>query len=161
MNFIKIYNAIMDKDNAEEYYYFKPEFYKSIHEDLNDNHQMFWAEYEDHCDEYHDFCKRATELLPERFGYQISQSAPSYLLLYKAAMWGCEKGMKTFHLGGGVGSGEDNLFKFKIAFNRFSDYQFSIAKHVFDQARYDELVVERATRDAEFNQGKQVLPVVE
>ena len=44
--FIKIYNAIMDKDNAEEYYYFKPEFYKSIHEDLNDNYEMFWAEYE-------------------------------------------------------------------------------------------------------------------
>jgi len=67
--------------------------------------------------------------------------------------------MKTFHLGGGVGSGEDNLFKFKIAFNRFSDYQFSIAKHVFDQARYDELVVERATRDAEFNQESKFFPL--
>ena len=41
--FIKIYNATMDKDNAEEYYYFKPEFYRSIHEDLKDNYEMFWA----------------------------------------------------------------------------------------------------------------------
>lgn len=159
--FIKIYNAIMDKDNAEEYYYFKPEFYKSIHEDLNDNYEMFWAEYEGKI-----IAMSIMIFANGRLNYFLSGSdikyrnlAPSNLLLYKAAMWGCEKGMKTFHLGGGVGSGEDNLFKFKIAFNRFSDYQFSIAKHVFDQARYDELVVERATRDAEFNQESKFFPL--
>ena len=54
--------------------------------------------------------------------------APSNLLLYKAALWGCEQGFKTFHLGGGVGSGEDGLYKFKAAFNRNSNYQFSIGK---------------------------------
>lgn len=56
--------------------------------------------------------------------------APSNLLLYKAALWGCEHGYKTFHLGGGVGSGEDNLYKFKAAFNKNSNYQFSIAKYI-------------------------------
>ena len=85
--------------------------------------------------------------------------APSNLLLYKAALWGCEKGMKTFHLGGGVGSGEDNLFKFKIAFNRFSDYQFSIAKHIFDKEIYDRLVEERALRESDFNRDSNVFPV--
>ena len=159
--FIKIYNAIMDKDNAEEYYYFKPEFYKSIHEDLNDNYEIFWAEYEGKI-----IAMSIMIFANGRLNYHLSGSdikyrnlAPSNLLLYKAAMWGCEKGMKTFHLGGGVGSDEDNLFKFKIAFNRFSDYQFSIAKHVFDQARYDELVVERAARDAEFNQESKFFPL--
>ena len=160
-DFIKIYNATMDKDNAEPYYYFKPEFYKSIHEDLKDNYEMFWAEYEGKI-----IAMSIMIFANGRLNYHLSGSdlqyrnlAPSNLLLYKAAMWGMEKGMKTFHLGGGVGSGEDNLYKFKIAFNRFSDCQFSIAKHVFDNEKYDELVSERASCDAEFDKESKFFPL--
>lgn len=159
--FIKIYNATMDKDNAEEYYYFKPEFYRSIHEDLKDNYEMFWAEYEGKI-----IAMSIMIFANGRLNYHLSGSdieyrnlAPSNLLLYKAALWGCEKGMKTFHLGGGVGSGEDNLYKFKIAFNRFSDYQFSIAKHIFDKVKYDELVEIRAKEDANFNRESRFFPL--
>lgn len=160
-DFIKIYNATMDKDNAEHYYYFKPEFYKSIHEDLKDNYEMFWAEYDGKI-----IAMSIMIFANGRLNYHLSGSdlqyrnlAPSNLLLYKAAMWGMEKGMKTFHLGGGVGSGEDNLYKFKIAFNRFSDCQFSIAKHIFDNEKYDELVAERASRDAEFDRESKFFPL--
>lgn len=159
--FIKIYNATMDKDNAEEYYYFKPEFYRSIHEDLKDNYEMFWAEYEGKI-----IAMSIMIFANGRLNYHLSGSdikyrnlAPSNLLLYNAALWGCEKGMKTFHLGGGVGSGEDNLFKFKIAFNRFSDYQFSIAKHIFDKVKYDELVDIRSREDANFNRESRFFPL--
>ena len=159
--FIKIYNATMDKDNAEDYYYFKPEFYRSIHEDLKDNYEMFWAEYDGKI-----IAMSIMIFANGRLNYHLSGSdieyrnlAPSNLLLYKAALWGCEKGMKTFHLGGGVGSGEDNLFKFKIAFNRFSDYQFSIAKHIFDKEKYEALVEERAARDSAFNRDSKFFPV--
>lgn len=160
-DFIKIYNATMDKDNAEAYYYFKPEFYKSIHEDLKDNYEMFWAEYEGKI-----IAMSIMIFANGRLNYHLSGSdlqyrnlAPSNLLLYKAAIWGMEKGMKTFHLGGGVGSGEDNLYKFKIAFNRFSDCQFSIAKHIFDQSKYDELVEERASRDTNFDRENKFFPL--
>lgn len=160
-DFIKIYNATMDKDNAEPYYYFKPEFYKSINEDLKDNYEMFWAEYDDKI-----IAMSIMIYANGRLNYHLSGSdlqyrnlAPSNLLLYKAAMWGMEKGMKTFHLGGGVGSGEDNLYKFKIAFNRFSDCQFSIAKHIFDNEKYDELVAERASRDAGFDKESKFFPL--
>ena len=159
--FIKIYNATMDKDNAEEYYYFKPEFYRSIHEDLKDNYELFWAEYEGKI-----IAMSIMIFANGRLNYHLSGSdieyrnlAPSNLLLYKAALWGCEKGMKTFHLGGGVGSGEDNLYKFKAAFNRKSDYQFSIAKMVFDQEKYDALVEERASRDPDFNRESKFFPL--
>jgi hypothetical protein len=85
--------------------------------------------------------------------------APTNLLLYKAALWGCERGYKTFHLGGGVGSGEDNLYKFKVAFNRNSDYQFSIAKHIFNQDAYNSLVELRAANDANFNPESKFFPL--
>ena len=138
-DFVQIYNATMDKDHAEEYYYFGEEFYKSIHEDLNGHYEMFYATYEGKI-----IAMSIMLFANKQMHYHLSGSvleyrnlAPSNLLLYKAALWGCKHGYKTLHLGGGVGSGEDNLYKFKAAFNRESDYQFSIAKMIFDQEKYD------------------------
>lgn len=159
--FIKLYNSTMDKDHADEYYYFEYDFYKSIHEDLKDNYEMFWAEYEGKI-----IAMSIMIFANGRLNYHLSGSdinyrnlAPTNLLLYEAAIWGCKMGMKTFHLGGGVGSIEDDLFKFKIGFNRFSDYQFSIAKHIFDQEKYDVLVAERAERDVNFNIESKFFPL--
>lgn len=150
--FIDIYNATMQKDNAEEYYYFKRPFYESIDRDLHENYEMFYAMYEGR-----PIAMSIMIFANGRLNYHLSGSdfeyrnlAPSNLLLYKAALWGCEQGMKTFHLGGGVGSGEDNLFKFKIAFNKNSDYQFSIGKQVFDHNQYRKLVELRSFFDKDF-----------
>ena len=85
--------------------------------------------------------------------------APSNLLLYKVAIWGCQQGFKTFHLGGGIGSNEDNLYKFKAAFNRASDYQFSIGKQIFNQNIYNALVEERAMLDINFDRESTFFPL--
>lgn len=159
--FIEIYNATMDKDHAEEYYYFKLPFYESIHNDLRDNYEMFYAIYEGQI-----IAMSIMIFANGRMNYHLSGSdieyrnlAPSNLLLYKAALWGCEQGFKSFHLGGGVGSGEDNLYKFKAAFNKMSDYQFSIGKQIFDQDRYDELVKIRRESDASFDESSHYFPL--
>lgn len=159
--FIDIYNATMDKDHAEDYYYFKRPFYESIHNDLHDNYELFYAKLEDKI-----IAMSIMIFANGRLNYHLSGSnmeyrnlAPSNLLLYKAALWGCEQGMKTFHLGGGVGSGEDNLYKFKAAFNKVSDYQFSIGKQVFDQEKYDELVKIRRESDSGFNETSSFFPL--
>ena len=159
--FIEIYNATMDKDDAEEYYYFKRPFYESIHNDLRDNYELFYAKLEDKI-----IAMSIMIYANGRLNYHLSGSdieyrnlAPSNLLLYKAALWGCEKGMKTFHLGGGVGSDEDNLYKFKAAFNKVSEYQFSIGKQVFDQEKYDELVKIRRDSDPNFDEGSSYFPL--
>lgn len=159
--FIEIYNATMDKDHAEEYYYFNRPFYESIHNDLRNNYEMFYAKLEDKI-----IAMSIMIFANSRMNYHLSGSdieyrnlAPSNLLLYKAALWGCEQGFKIFHLGGGVGSGEDNLYKFKAAFNKNSDYQFSIGKQIFNQAVYDELVKIRRESDASFDENSSYFPV--
>ena len=151
----------MDKDNATDYYYFKKDFYKSIHTDLYDNYEMFYAIFEGKI-----IAMSIIIFANNQMHYHLSGSlieyrnlAPSNLLLYKAALWGHEQGFTTFHLGGGVGSGEDNLYKFKAAFNRNSDYQFSIAKHIFNQEKYDMLVNERAKSDIHFNKESSFFPL--
>lgn len=159
--FTEIYNATMDKDHAEEYYYFKRPFYESIDRDLQGNYEMFYAMYEGR-----PIAMSIMIFANGRLNYHLSGSdieyrnlAPSNLLLYKAALWGYEQGCKTFHLGGGVGSGEDNLYRFKAAFNKNSDYQFSIGKEIFDQEKYEELVALRAWQDPNFNPGSKFFPL--
>lgn len=156
-----IYNSTMDKDNAEEYYYFEDAFYESIHNDLYDNYEMFYAVCEGKI-----VAMSIVIFANNQMHYHLSGSlseyrhfAPSNLLLYKAALWGCEQGYKTFHLGGGVGSGEDNLYKFKAAFNRNSNYTFCIGKQIFDQKKYEELIALRKTSVSDFNENSSFFPL--
>ena len=160
-DFRRIYNATMEKDNAEEYYFFEEKFYESVHNDLHDNYEMFYAVLNGEI-----IAMSIILFANKQMHYHLSGSmmeyrnlAPSNLLLYKAALWGCEHGYWTFHLGGGVGSGEDNLYKFKAAFNRNSDYQFSIGKQIFDEEKYDELVELRASKDGGFDRESKYFPL--
>ena len=144
--FREIYNSTMDKDNATDYYYFSPEFYESICDDLAANAQVFYAVLEGKV-------IAASIMLAANgwMNYHLSGSlreyanlAPSNLLLYEAALWGSANGCRTLHMGGGVGSREDSLFKFKKSFYRLDELpQFAIGKKILDQNAYDELVALR------------------
>lgn len=160
-DFKRIYNATMEKDQAEPYYFFGDAFYESIHRDLYNNYEMFYAVLNGEI-----IAMSIILYANDQMHYHLSGSmieyrhlAPTNLLLYKAALWGYEQGFKTFHLGGGVGSGEDNLYRFKAAFNRNSNYQFSIGKEIFDSHKYDELVARRVARDVVFNEKSMFFPL--
>lgn len=140
--FQEIYNGTMDKDNADSYYYFGDEFYKSVLNDLAQNAQVFYAEKDNEI--------IATSIILAsngRLNYHLSGSlkeyssfAPTNLLLYRVALWGCENGFDTLYLGGGVGSGEDGLFKFKRSFYKDDLNHFYIGKRIYDDDKYAELV---------------------
>lgn len=137
-----IYNETMDKDNAEKYYYFRPEFYDSLLNDLPDNAQVFWAEKDEKV-------IAASIMLHAngRMFYHLSGSvreygtfAPTNLILYRAALWGCANGCSTLYLGGGLGSGVDSLFKFKKAFYKGDDlHHFYVGRKIHDPEVYEEL----------------------
>lgn len=150
--FRSIYNGTMDKDNADEYYYFGEEFYQSCLEDLPQNAQMFWAEKDGKV-----IAASIMLMTNGRMNYHLSGSlreysslAPTNLLLYEAALWGCANGYKTLYLGGGVGSGEDSLFKFKRAFYKGDLNRFYIGKRIFCQEKYDLLLQMREPIDSGF-----------
>jgi hypothetical protein len=140
--FISLYNATMDKDNAKDYYYFEKDFYNSVLNDLKFNSLIFYAVYEGR--------KISMSMIlysNEQIHYHLSASdreyqylAPTNLLLYEVACWGCENGYKTFHLGGGLGSNEDSLYKFKKVFNKNSDTAFTVGKKIFSEEKYNELL---------------------
>ena len=70
---------------------------------------------------------------------EFQNLAPTNLLLYEAACFGCSIGLKTFHLGGGLGSRQDHLYHFKKQFNRQEDCQFSIGRLIVDEQIYRRL----------------------
>lgn len=140
--FRKIYNGTMDKDNAAKYYYFEDEFYDSIMNDLFNNAIVFYAVLN-------------TEIIAasiilfsnKHLNYHLSGSikkyqtfAPTNLLLYKVALWGYSNGFKTLHLGGGVGSKEDGLYKFKKSFNKNSDLCYCIGNKIYDEQKFNDLI---------------------
>jgi len=147
-----IYNSTMDKDDAEDYYYFGEEFYRSVLEDLPQNSQVFWAEKDGQV-----IAASIMIFANGHMNYHLSGSvreysslAPGNLILYTAALWGCANGNKTFYLGGGVGSGEDSLFKFKRAFYKGDLNHFYIGKKIINKEKYEELVEMRGKIDSSY-----------
>ncbi len=140
--FRKIYNSTMEKVGAEDYYYFEPEFYTSVLNDLPQNAQVFYA--------VKDGAVIAASIMLTANGMmnyhlsgrlrEYSSLAANNLLLYGAALWGAANGYKSLYLGGGVGAREDSLFRFKRTFYRGESNHFFIGKKIYEQEKYDELV---------------------
>ncbi len=156
-----IYDEAMVADNAINYYFFSELFYRSIIENLSDNAEIFYALHDGeiiamsimlYCNGYMHYHLSGTKSQFRRF-------APTNLLIYEAALWGCRNGLKLFHLGGGVGSGEDSLFRFKAAFNRNSDFQFSIGQEIFNEGIYQQLVEWRKNYDSAFDSSSSYFPI--
>ena len=150
-DFLPIYEETMNKDNADDYYYFEEEYFKSQRE-LSDNACIFYAMfdgkpiaaaimyYNDRFIHYH-LAGTITE---------YRKYAPSNLLLYETACWASEKGIKKFHLGGGI-TQDDNLFGFKKQFNKKGRLPFVIGRTILNQNAYDELMQLRKQVDPGFD----------
>lgn len=159
--FIPMYEDTMNKDAAISYYYFERDFYDSIAVDLEDNYEIFYASLAENV-----IAMAIILYANGRMHYHLSCSnveyrnlAPSNLLLYEAACWGCKNGFKIFHLGGGLGAGFDSLYKFKEGFNRNSNNIFSIGKKVVNQKIYDRLVTLRKNKNPDFNENTSYFPL--
>lgn len=155
--FHKIYNDTMTRDNADSYYYFEKSFYNCILQDLSTQAQVFYAELEGKV-----IAASIMLVSDGRLNYHLSGSlkeyqnlAPSNLLLYEAALWGCANGCKTFHLGGGIGSRDDSLYRFKKAFYRGEPYRFYIGKKIYVIDMYNKLCklrcIDNILRNSECN----------
>lgn len=150
--FRTIYNGTMDRDNAAPYYYFSPAFYQSLLKELPQNSQVFWAE--------KDGMIIAASIMiyaNGRMSYHLSGSleeynhlAPGNLIMYTAALWGCENGYRTLLLGGGVGSRDDKLLRFKKTFYKGARNHFFIGKKIIDPEEYSNLTSLRKPPESTF-----------
>lgn len=149
--FMSIYNQTMLRLEATGYYFFDDSYYESLKE-MSDNACIFYAMYEGKT------IAGSIILYNEQFmHYHLSGSLLEYrnlpatsLLLYEAAKWGCSKGIKQLHLGGGLNA-DDSLYKYKLSFNRNGSIPFYIGSNIFDQNAYDYLKQVRCENDPSFD----------
>lgn len=139
-DFIRLYDATMDKLDAADFYYFKPTYYKEfvktlpnsflgvvLHEGRVVSSAIFM--YEGSYGHYH------------LSGSDVSalKLSPNNYMLWQAALELKRRGVKRFHLGGGTTSSEDDsLFCFKSRFSK-QTCQFCLGKLIFNQPLYEEI----------------------
>ena len=139
--FLKIYYSTMDRNNAEQEYYFDKSFFKKLNE-MKENIVYFNVLYEEKV--------ISTELViysPNNcysyLGGTLSEYfdlRPNDFLKYEIIKWAYNKGIKNFILGGGYGSEDDGIYRYKKSFAPNGIYDFYIGKKIFDKEIYEKLV---------------------
>ena len=156
--FKSIYESVMDLHNADESYYFPKSYYDFLRDNFSRNTILITAQYENKviagCLWFYD---------ENTIHYHLSGSLNEYrglpatnLIIYKAACWANEKGIKALHLGGGM-SENDSLFAFKKTFNKNGFVDFYIGKSVFLPEKYNELLDIRVKEDSLFDRNNSRL----
>ena len=139
--FLKIYYSTMDRNNAEQEYYFDKSFFKKLNE-MKENVVYFNVLYEGKV--------ISTELViysPNNcysyLGGTLSEYfdlRPNDFLKYEIIKWAYNKGIKNFILGGGYGGEDDGIYRYKKSFAPNGIYDFYIGKNIFNKKIYAELV---------------------
>lgn len=149
---VSMYVETMAKNNADEYYTFQEEYFASL-KNMSENACIFYAVFEGKP------IGGAIMFYNERYMHyhlagthtQYRQYSPNNLMLYEAACWASERGIKKFHLGGGMAP-NDSLFGFKKQFNKNGYALFTVGRTIFDREKYDYLRRIRKELDETFDE---------
>lgn len=158
--FLDIYYKTMNRNLAENEYYFKKEFFDMINK-LEDNKIYFNVLYENKI--------ISTELVvyTQYAAYSFLGGTlneyfnlrPNDFLKYKIIEWLQNNNIKNFILGGGYGREDDGIFQYKKSFSPDGIVDFYIGKKIFNKDRYNELVNIRKLKDGKFNENSSYFPL--
>ncbi|WP_051237771.1 GNAT family N-acetyltransferase [Lacticigenium naphthae] len=147
-DFLEIYYSTMDRNNADEYYYFDRSFLENIHKELK-NH-FFYT----HVFMGGTMIASGLMLYDEVYAY-------AFLGGTKAGFYDCsplvnvtietikklkEKNVSYYLLGGGH-KGEDGIYEFKKRFAKNSNYNYYIGKKIHHKDVYNKLIQKRFSVD--------------
>ena len=141
--FIRLYDATMDKLEAADFYYFKQQYYDELVKKLP-NSFLGVVLHEGKV------VSAAIFMYDGKYGhYHLSGSdvsalklSPNNYMLWHAALELKKRGVKVFHLGGGTtSSDDDSLLCFKSRFSK-NTYQFCLGKLIFNQNLYEKICID-------------------
>lgn len=141
LQFESLYRATMERLNAEEFYCFDSDYFRSYIDKLR-GHAFLGTVTKDKeliCGALFMYSDSYGHYHLEGSNHQYSTLGANNLLLWKTACEMHRIGVKAFHLGGGYNADKENsLFKFKKAFSN-ETRQYSIGKMVFDSEAYERI----------------------
>lgn len=138
--FVQIYDQRMAALNASAGYFFSANYYRGLVDELGAGIRLVHAMLDDKIigSSLFFLCGAGIQyhLSGTLEGYE--SYSPTRVILESMREWGTQNNYRWLHLGGGVNSAEDSLFRFKAGFSP-NTAQYRVGKFVVDEARYGEL----------------------
>lgn len=138
-DFLRIYRATMDRNHAENEYYFSEEFYRQINT-MHGHFAYFHVLYQGMVIST-ELVLMGTDTMYSYLGgtdEEYFAHRPNDFLKYHIIRWGFEHGYRQFVLGGGYGA-DDGIFRYKKSFAPEGIVRFYTGQAVFDSTGYDAL----------------------
>lgn len=141
-DFLKIYYSTMDRDKADDYYYFKPDYFQTMLEKFREHitaGRVFLGDQLIAMGVYFRYGKYLHAHLSGTLSEYLDYS-PANILKYALAVYGHENGYEVIHYGGGTSrSPENGVYKFKKEFGKNTEFDFYIAKKVWNEEIYKQI----------------------
>lgn len=139
MDFIKIYNATMDRTKAQKNYYFSSEFFETLNQ-MTDNVVYFNVYFEDK------LISSELILYGSKYCYSFLGGTdrnyfnlhPNHFLKYQVMLWAKSIGLSFYILGGGLG--EDGIYSYKKDMAPNGIVPFYISSKIMDKEKYNFLL---------------------
>jgi hypothetical protein len=140
-HFISIYEETMTRLNADSYYRFGHDYFERLKQALGDKLHLISVIAPDGQLAASKLVTEVNGIVQYHLGGTATaykQFAPAKLGIDACIWWAKQRGNRIFHLGGGVGSREDELFHFKQGFSERT-FWFETWRIITDQAKYSQL----------------------
>jgi hypothetical protein len=145
--FIQIYNETMKRTGARDIYFFPKDYYLRLKNNFGESIKLYFARLNGQAVSASMFFMTGRIIQ-----YHLSGTPVEFfplnggkLILDELRQLGAKNGFSWLHLGGGVGSSEDSLYRFKAGFSKVRQ-QFEVSRMIVDQDIYSELCEKRKKR---------------
>lgn len=153
-DFIEIYYSTMDRNEAGKYYYFDRDYFYNMIKNFKQNLMIFNVKLEQKTVAA-GFYMRYEGLLHAHLSGTLPEYlniSPANIIRHTAVTWGKENGIEYLHHGGGTSNSvEDGLYKFKKGFSQNTEFEFHVAKKVWNERVYNQLV-DKVSQEKELNE---------
>jgi hypothetical protein len=138
--FIDLYESTMDRLGADSYYHFERGYYKDLLEADDFTARLYVVSLNGDiiCGGIFVFDSDIVQYHLGGTNSDYYKLAPTKLMFDKVRLDANDEGKRWFHLGGGAGSKEDSLYKFKAGFSKVNK-RFSVLKVVVNKDRYEKI----------------------
>jgi len=145
-DFLKVYYSTMDRNGADDYYYFKKSFFKQIHETMKDQFLYVFATLDGKV------ISASLVLIGEKSAFAFLGGTlkeyysyhPEVLIKLSIIQVLKDRGLVKYVLGGGH-KGEDGIYLHKQGYAKNGDHPFYVGKKVHDPIIYEKLIALRKT----------------
>lgn len=132
--FVRIYHETMDRNGAEDYYYFGRAYFQFLLDNLPGNSHLFICRESKGVAVSGMIVLACNGVVHGHLGGTLNdyvKLAPMKLAYDAVRVWANSIGAQTFHLGGGIGGRDDSLLLYKKGFGK-QEHAFSIWRHYVD-----------------------------